>query len=64
MVRRFVVSLPSDEYRRLRELADREERIVEQQATYLLRRALGSQSAASPPDDRVAVGAAAGERAT
>ena len=46
MVRRFVVSLPSEEYRRLQELAEREERIPEQQAAYLLRRVLTAKPAA------------------
>ena len=42
MVRRFVVCLPPEEYRRLKELADREERIIEQQASYLLRQVLAA----------------------
>jgi hypothetical protein len=38
--RRFTVWLPRDDFRRLEELAAREERAAEQQASYLLRRAL------------------------
>ena len=38
--RRVIVTLPRDAYRLLEQLAEREERATDQQASYLLRRVL------------------------
>jgi len=38
--RRLVITIPSDEYRHLTDMADREERAVDQQASFVLRQAL------------------------
>ena len=38
--RRVVVTLPRDAYRLLEQLAEREERAIDQQASFLLRRVL------------------------
>jgi len=43
MVRRVVVSLPMPEYRQLSALAKQEERSVDRQASYELRRMLASR---------------------
>ncbi len=40
--RRLIVTLPGDAYRLLVRLAEREERAVDQQASFLLRRALAA----------------------
>lgn len=40
--RRVLVSLPTDAYRRLAELAESEERVVDQQASLLLKRLLST----------------------
>jgi len=40
--RRVVITLPIPDYRRLQDLASREERAVDQQASFVLRQALAS----------------------
>jgi hypothetical protein len=58
MLRRFVVTLPSEEYKQLRELADREERAVEQQASRLLRHTLQGSALGSLRREATGAGAA------
>jgi hypothetical protein len=53
--RRLMVTLPSDDFRRLERLAERDERATDQQASFLLRRAL-----ASAADEQEVVGVGAG----
>jgi hypothetical protein len=46
--KRVVISLPADAYRRLEELAECEERVIDQQASLLLKRLL-TDAATAPP---------------
>jgi hypothetical protein len=56
--RRLVVTLPSDEYRRLAVLAHDDERGIEQQAAFLLRRLLRVSPSATPSESSAAIGTA------
>ncbi len=53
-VRRFVVALPAEEFKRLRELAAQEQRAPEQQAGWLL-----GQQLREPPRERDDLGVVA-----
>src|SRR3989442_563924 len=55
--RRLMVTLPSDDFRRLERLAERDERATDQQASFLLRRVLAS---ATDAQEVAGVGAASG----
>lgn len=48
--RRVSVLLPSREFQTLQALAEREERTLREQATYIVRRSLGSKSTGLGPD--------------
>ena len=52
--RRLLITLPSDAYRLLEQLARREERATDQQASFLLRRTLAEVAAAGPSADQEA----------
>ena len=47
--RHIVISLPGMDYQRLVQLAEREERAVDQQASFLLRRVLAESDGATAP---------------
>ena len=47
--KRLQVSLPPDLYERLARWAEREERVIDQQAAYLLKRAIESTAPAKTP---------------
>lgn len=52
---RVSVLLPEAEYQRLRQLADRDERIANQQATFLLRRAIDEAIRAAEKQQEAAI---------